>query len=239
MAQNLIVEQVSRRLSRAVSAADWETPSHVYNPLEYAWSGHRKYLARYGGKRGRVLLLGMNPGPWGMAQTGVPFGNVSSVRNWFHIETKLGRNLPEQHPKYPILGMACHRDEGSGQRLWGWAHQRCGTPEEFFTRFFVWNYCPLLFLAQNRNLTPDKLNERETVVLGRSCNQALTDVIAYLQPVAVVGIGRYAERHLRNQVEGRIPVHYLLHPSPANPSANRHWVEMAEDTLAPWLPTWQ
>lgn len=227
---------IARRLRREVAALAWRTPSHVYNPLQYAWSGHLEYLERYGGKRERALLVGMNPGPWGMAQTGVPFGNVSAVRDWFRIETRLARRLPPQHPRYPILGMRCHRDEGSGRRLWGWAQQRFGAPEQFFDSFFVWNYCPLLFLARNRNLTPEGLSHSEVNALGTACDGALERVIDTLRPVVVVGIGRYAEQRVRGLAADRFPVAYLPHPSPANPAANRRWTELAERALAPWLP---
>jgi single-strand selective monofunctional uracil DNA glycosylase len=229
--------QIARRLAARVAKLDLHTPSHVYNPLQYAWSGQRTYLERYGRKHGRVLLVGMNPGPWGMAQTGVPFGSVAAVRDWFGIEPRLSRRLPAQHPRYPILGMRCHRDEGSGRRLWGWAEQRFGTPERFFERFFVWNYCPLLFLARNRNLTPAGLSAGEARALAPLCDRALLDVIDALQPVAVVGIGRFAEQRVRNLVGERVPVGYLPHPSPASPAANREWAAMAERALAPWLPS--
>ncbi len=214
---------------------DWRTPSHVYNPLQYAWNGHRIYLQRYGRKRGRVLLVGMNPGPWGMAQTGVPFGNISAVRDWFRIESRLARSLPVQHPNYPILGMRCHRDEGSGRRLWGWAQRRFGTPERFFERFFVWNYCPLLFICRNRNLTPAGLTARESNALGRVCDRALERTIEVLEPRAIVGIGRYAEERARLVAAGRTAVGYLPHPSPASPAANRDWDSLADRALAPWL----
>lgn len=227
--------RTARQLARDASVLEWRTPSHVYNPLQYAWNGHRAYLDRYGEKTGRVLLVGMNPGPWGMAQTGVPFGNISAVRDWFRIDTKLTRDLPVQHPKYPILGMHCHRDEGSGRRLWGWARRRFGEPDRFSDKFFVWNYCPLLFLAHNRNLPPSDLSTGEASALDLVCGRALDRVIATLKPAAVVGIGRYAERRLREHVDGFLPVSWLPHPSPANPAANRRWPELADHVLAPWL----
>jgi single-strand selective monofunctional uracil DNA glycosylase len=236
MTQSTPLARIARQLARETAALAWRTPSHVYNPLEYAWSGHREYLGRYGHQDGRVLLVGMNPGPWGMAQTGVPFGNISSVREWFHIRTRLARTLPAQHPKYPILGMRCHRDESSGQRLWNWARDRLGGPDAFFERFFVWNYCPLLFLARNRNLTPTGLTAGEARALRLVCDNALQRALDALQPVAVVGIGRYAEQRVREVIGERLPIHYLLHPSPANPAANQHWPEMAEQALKPWLP---
>lgn len=227
---------IARQLSRELSALRWHTPSHVYNPLEYAWSGHRTYLERYGTQTGRVLLVGMNPGPWGMAQTGVPFGNVSSVREWFGIDARLARKLPAQHPKYPILGLACGRDEGSGKRLWGWAQSRLGPPGRFFERFFIWNYCPLLFLAKGRNLTPGQLAADEARALDAACDVALERAIAVLEPAAIVGIGRYAEQRVRACVAPGVPTAYLPHPSPANPAANQHWPELAEHALAAWLP---
>jgi single-strand selective monofunctional uracil DNA glycosylase len=229
--------QITRTLAREASGLQLTTPSHIYNPLVYAWAGHREYLRRYGVKRGRVLLLGMNPGPWGMAQTGVPFGDVVMVREWFGIETGLGSVLPEQHPKYPILGMACHRNEGSGSRLWRWAEARLGSPDEFFTRFFVWNYCPQLFIGKGRNLTPEQLTRAEADALTAVCDRALAAAVRTLAPTAIVAIGRYAERRATGLFGTDMDVRYLIHPSPANPLANRDWPKLAEATLKPWLPT--
>ncbi len=228
--------ETTRKLTHDVAGLTLTTPSHIYNPLSYAWAAHREYLRRYGSQRGRVLLLGMNPGPWGMAQTGVPFGDVVMVREWFGIETSLGGVLPEQHPKYPILGMACHRNEGSGSRLWRWAEARIGSPEDFFARFFVWNYCPLLFIRDGRNLTPEHLSQRDTTALTAVCDRALAAAIRALAPTTVVGIGRYAERRATALLGAEADIRYLPHPSPANPAANRHWPELAEHALKPWLP---
>jgi single-strand selective monofunctional uracil DNA glycosylase len=171
-----------------------------------------------------------------MAQTGIPFGDISVVREWFNIEFSLIEPLPEQHEKYPILGMDCHRRERSGERFWGWARQRFGEPRQFFEHFFVWNYCPLLFLCNNRNLTPTGLKRDEKDALARVCDRALMQVVDALEPAAVAGIGRYAQQRAGALLGESIPVAYLPHPSPANPSANRRWPEMAEEALAPWLP---
>jgi single-strand selective monofunctional uracil DNA glycosylase len=228
--------KATRTLAREVGALRFTTPSHVYHPLDYAWAGHLEYLQRYGATRGRVLLLGMNPGPWGMAQTGVPFGDVAMVSEWFGIDTQLGDALPQQHPKYPILGMACHRNEGSGSRVWRWAQERLGAPEDFFERFFVLNYCPLLFIGDGRNLTPERLSRPEIEALTAVCDRALAAAIRALAPVAVVGIGRYAERRAKIVLGEEADVRYLAHPSPANPAANRDWPMLAEQALQLWLP---
>ncbi|TAM50805.1 MAG: single-stranded DNA-binding protein [Nevskiaceae bacterium] len=237
MTTEISLVRLARKWSRDLAGLEFHTPSHVYNPLDYAWDGYHQYLERFGEGTGRVLLVGMNPGPWGMTQTGVPFGNISAVRGWFHIDTRLmPHHLPLQHEKYPILGMACHRDEGSGKRLWGWVQDRVGTPEQFFERFFVWNYCPLLFLAKNRNLIPGALKAAESRPLDALCDEALAHAVRVLKPAAIMGIGRYAVDKAKAVVGDSVPVGYLHHPSPANPTANARWPELAEEALRQWLP---
>jgi single-strand selective monofunctional uracil DNA glycosylase len=206
--------------------------THVYNPLDYAFEAHKQYLERYGGLGANALLIGMNPGPWGMAQTGVPFGEVAYVRDWLGIDASIGRPNPE-HPKRPVEGLACQRSEVSGRRLWGWAKERFHVPSRFFERFFVINYCPLMFMEESgRNRTPDKLAKGETDALLAACDQALNDTVEHLQPTHVIGVGKFAESRARSVIGDRsIVVASILHPSPANPHANRGWAEVIEKQL--------
>ena len=205
--------------------------AYVYNPLEYAAAPHRRYLERYAG-RPQVLLIGMNPGPWGMAQTGVPFGAVSMVRDWLGIAGRVGKPLRE-HPKRPVEGFACPREEVSGARLWGWARATFGTPERFFERFFVGNYCPLLFLDEGgRNLTPDKLAAADREALTTPCDRALRRLAEKLGVEVAVGVGHYAEKRARAALAGLdVRIGRVLHPSPASPLANRGWGEKASEQL--------
>lgn len=197
--------------------------THVYNPLEYAWERHRDYLTRYA-DRPRAVLVGMNPGPWGMAQTGVPFGDVVMVRDWLRIEGPVGRPSRE-HPKRPVAGFACHRREVSGQRLWGWARDTFGVPERFFERFFVLNYCPLCFMEESgRNRTPDKLPAADSQRLYRVCDAALCAAVQCLGPSHVLGVGGFAAGRAREALAGLpVTLGQILHPSPASPRANRDW----------------
>jgi single-strand selective monofunctional uracil DNA glycosylase len=225
--------KISRRLSRAVSRLSFALPvTHVYNPLRYARGPHEAYLERFGQKRGRVVLLGMNPGPFGMAQTGVPFGEVGHVRDWMRIEGQVKRPAHE-HPKRPVLGFACARSEVSGARLWGWAKSRYRTPRSFFARFFVINYCPLAFLEQTgRNRTPDKLPRAEREPLYAACDRALRESIEALAPSMVVGVGTFARKRAEQVLADAVPIGVMLHPSPASPVANRGWQARAEQDLA-------
>ncbi len=225
--------QVSRSLSRVVSKLRFAEPvTHVYNPLEYARRPHELYLERYGAGPKEVVLVGMNPGPFGMAQTGVPFGDVALVRDWMGIEASVGHPKSE-HPKRPVLGFECARSEVSGSRLWGWARDRFGSPERFFSRFFVLNYCPLVFLEESgRNRTPDKLSAAERAALLPACDQALRAALEMLDPALVVGVGAWATKRARSALgDGALPVGTVLHPSPASPRANRGWARQAEDEL--------
>jgi single-strand selective monofunctional uracil DNA glycosylase len=225
---------VSRELSGCVGQLAVGAPvAHVYNPLDYAQSLHEAYLARYGQATKDVVLLGMNPGPFGMAQTGIPFGDVTVVRDFLGLSGEVG--TPEhEHPKRKVLGMACARSEVSGTRLWGWAKDEFGTAERFFERFFVANYCPLVFMeASARNLTPDKLPQGEQQALFAACDQALCAMVAILCPRFVVGVGVFAAERARRALDGTgVTVGSILHPSPASPMANRGWVAQARRQLA-------
>jgi len=225
---------VADALARAVDRLRFAAPvTHVYDPLVYARAPFRAYAERYGRGPKEVVLVGMNPGPFGMAQTGVPFGEVELVRDWLGIEEKVG-TPPREHPKRPVEGFACTRREVSGQRLWGFARDRFEKPERFFARFFVWNYCPLLFLeTSGRNLTPDKLRAAERAPLERACDAALRHAIAILRPRLVVGVGHFAESRARSALDGiDVAIGRIPHPSPASPAANRGWAEQAERALA-------
>jgi single-strand selective monofunctional uracil DNA glycosylase len=225
--------ECARNLGRLVSGLRFAPPvTHVYNPLDYAWKAHSQYLELYGAAPIEVLLLGMNPGPWGMAQTGVPFGEVGAVRDWLGIDAEIGRPDPE-HPKRPVKGLGCTRSEVSGARLWGWARAVFGTPENFADRFFIANYCPLAFLEESgRNRTPDKLKVDEKEPLFTLCDHALRRTVDCLRPRLVVGIGAFAEGRARAALDGQdVVVGRILHPSPASPAANKGWAEQATSQL--------
>jgi len=202
--------------------------AHVYNPLVYAREPHAAYLARFGSPAKEALFVGMNPGPWGMAQTGVPFGEITLVTGWLGINGPVSRPADE-HPKKRVDGFSCRRSEVSGRRLWGLIRERFGTPERFFARFFVANYCPLLFLAADGgNITPDKLRRGEQEPLFAACDRALRRTVELLQPRLVIGIGGFAEGRCREALAGLgVEVGRIIHPSPASPAANRNWAGTA------------
>ena len=223
---NELVE-AARKLRDSVSSLSFSAPvAYVYNPLGYAWEVHRAYLETYGGGPKRSIFLGMNPGPWGMVQTGIPFGEVNLVRQWLKLEKVIQPPLCE-HPRRRILGFDCPRSEVSGKRLWSLFAQKFGEAGRFFEQHFVVNYCPLAFLEESgRNRTPEKLPANESAPLYELCDNHLLKVLDILRPEWVVAVGGFAEKRaaaVEPCCRHSIRVVRILHPSPANPLANRDW----------------
>ncbi len=231
------LSQIAESLNDALAPLTFAPPvAYTYNPWRYARALRDAYFARWGqpGPR-RVLFVGMNPGPWGMAQTGVPFGEVGVVRDWLGLRGEL--DLPDDypvHPKRPLQGLACPRSEVSGARLWGWLRARWGTPEALFQDAFVHNWCPLAFLeASGANRTPDRLPAAERAALFPPCDQALRAVAELFTPRLVVGVGRFAAQRATLALDGlEVAILPILHPSPANPQANHGWAEQVEAQLS-------
>lgn len=224
---------IVERLRERTCSLQFEEPvAHVYAPLDYARDACAMYIDKHARQGVRALLLGMNPGPWGMAQTGVPFGEVAHVRDFLGIECPVGKPRNE-HPKRPVLGFECPRSEVSGRRLWGWVQERYGSPEPFFKTFFVWNWCPLAFLEEGgRNRTPDKLRVSERGPLEDACDEALRAVVDALEPEMVIGVGAFARKRAEHALgDGGPSFGTILHPSPASPAANRGWAPQAEAQL--------
>ncbi len=226
----------TRRLVKELKPLAFSAPAAcVYQPLDYAWKPHQRYLERFAGGPKRVVFLGMNPGPYGMAQTGVPFGEITAVRDWMGIEEPVGKPLPE-HPKRPIQGFACQRSEVSGRRLWGLFAERFGTADAFFKDHFVLNFCPLVWMSETgANLTPDKIPAMDMAPVEQACLKHLGEVISMLRPSFLIGVGAFAEERLRRAAEtcgSEARIGRILHPSPASPAANRGWAEVASRQLA-------
>ncbi len=220
----------ARELGEAVGRLTFAAPvAYVYNPLDYAWPMHEGYLRRYGAGPKRFVFLGMNPGPFGMTQTGVPFGEIAAVRDWMGLRAPIG-SPAAVHPKRPITGFDCNRSEVSGKRLWGLFAKRFGTAEAFFRDHFVLNYCPLVFVGDTgKNITPDKLAPEERATLAALCDAHLRRAVEALAPEWVLGIGAYAEARICEAMPERASrCARLPHPSPASPSANKDWAGQTE-----------
>ena len=67
------------------------------------------------------------------------------------------------------------------------------------------------------------------------CDKALVRILSLLQATEIVTVGRTVNERLikiREKFGLDINIHFLMHPSPANPAANRGWSEIAEKSLS-------
>jgi single-strand selective monofunctional uracil DNA glycosylase len=225
--------QSTSELSDALNQLKFPFPVHVvYNPLDYAWEAHADYISRYAGLGATTLFLGMNPGPFGMMQTGIPFGEVTAVKDWLQIRGTI-KKPAIQHPKRPVVGWDCPRSEVSGRRLWGLFKSRFETPERFFGQHYVLNYCPLGFLSETgSNITPDKIGAEPLRMVTSACDSHLREVCRILNITHAVGIGGFAEKRLSEALSrDSISIGRMLHPSPASPAANKNWAATATQQL--------
>ena len=233
MSRNVKLIKATKALSQSVGSLSFDLPTaYVYNPLEYAWEIHRQYLALAEGGKKKVVFLGMNPGPYGMAQTGVPFGEIPAVRDWMGLSGEVTKPNPE-HPKRQVDGLGCTKSEVSGRRLWGLFSEKYPDAHEFFKDHFVINYCPLVFMEESgKNRTPDKLPAAETKPLEQACDDHLRQVIEILEPEWLIGVGAFAEKRASIALSDlNVQIGKILHPSPASPAANRGWAEAANKQL--------
>ena len=225
--------KAAKKLSEVVNSLSFGEPtSFIYNPLDYAWAIHEQYLQLAGQGKKKVVMLGMNPGPFGMAQTGVPFGEIPAVRDWMGLHGVVDKPSPE-HPKRPVEGLACTKSEVSGRRLWGLFSEKFPDAKDFFKDHFVANYCPLVFMEESgRNRTPDKLPAYEKKPLEEACDRHLREIVEILQPEWLIGVGGFAKKRAEEALRGmEIKIGAILHPSPASPAANRGWAEAATKQL--------
>ena len=233
MSRTVKLIKATKALSQSVGSLSFDLPTtYVYNPLEYAWGIHRQYLELAKGGKKKVVFLGMNPGPYGMAQTGVPFGEIPAVRDWMGLRGEVKKPNPE-HPKRPVDGLECAKSEVSGRRLWGLFAEKFPEVHDFFKDHFVVNYCPLVFMEESgKNRTPDKLVVSETKPLEELCDQHLLEIVEIFEPDWLVGVGGFAEKRATIALSGmNVQIGKILHPSPASPAANRGWAAAATKQL--------
>lgn len=148
----------TQHLNSLLKPLRFTTPvAYCYNPLEYALKPYTTYIKKYCTASKDIIFVGMNPGPFGMCQTGIPFGEVNAVKDWLQICDEVSK--PDSVcAKRPVLGFASTRSEESGKKFWGLFQDICKVPEEFFKSAFVYNYCPLAFMNKNgANITPNNL----------------------------------------------------------------------------------
>ena len=211
----------------------------IYNPLRYAWDVHEEYLRRSGGHGAKAILMGMNPGPHGMGQMGIPFAATTVVRELIGIQGIEVNQPVNPHPNRPVNGLSHPKEEVSGTRLWNALSERYGSAGCIFEKVFVLNHCPLMIFSGPRatNITPDNIAGPSVKRLIERCDEHLREVVRILGIESVVGVGKYAERRARESLASMgVSVTSCWHPSPASPLANRNGGADWRENISSVLP---
>ncbi|KAL1122807.1 hypothetical protein AAG570_003133 [Ranatra chinensis] len=232
-----LILQIELKLSRRLRDTDFgPSVEYVYDPLTYAYDIHSKFVRKFCLGTKEILFLGMNPGPWGMMQNGVPFGENTSVQQFLGLFGTVVK--PErEHPLRPVLGLACRRSEVSGKRFWSLARLLGASEAEvFFRHCFVYNYFPLCLIGSHgKNVTPPELKAAVQRSIESACDSALCEVISLLNVKVVIGIGRFSEKKALNVVSraglNDVKVLFLPHPSPRNPATNKDWLTTTKQLI--------
>ncbi|XP_045776673.1 single-strand selective monofunctional uracil DNA glycosylase [Maniola jurtina] len=207
----------------------------VYNPSIYARYTFEMYARKYCNTKKKIMFFGMNPGPWGMSQTGVPFGEISSVRDWLGIEGPVNKP-PHEIRERPVDGFDCKRTEVSGKRFWGLLKTICGTPENFFKTSFVYNYINQQWMKSNGcNLTPGDFKVSDMEPLYNICDPIFVKILKLYEVEIVVAIGKFCETRAQKAIKKYLPsssikILYLSHPSPRSVN-NNNWEQKALEEL--------
>ena len=88
-------------------------------------------------------------------------------------------------------------------------------------------------MNSGRNITPEQLGGPVVDSLYRLCDAALLALVRRLEVEWVVGVGQFAARRAQMALSPHVPVRVgaILHPSPANPAANRDWARTASTQM--------
>lgn len=211
---------------------DKKKVQYVYNPVDYAYAGYSRYVRKYLKSSKKILFVGLNPGPYGMCQTGIPFGDVSTVKEWMELEMDISKPLDEC-PKKPVDGLKCTTVEQSGKRFWGFFKKKCGAADNFFRNAFVINYCPIAFFDRSgKNVTPNELEVSSREELEKICDEYLEKVVEMVKCEIIICVGRYAEHKVKSIFidNSEINILYMKHPSPQVGSED-NWLADAHEFL--------
>ena len=212
--------ELGKKLTKDCSNIEW-----AYNPLDYAWDIHKKYIELYGGLGAKTVILGMNPGH-GMGNTGIPFGCPEQVNKYLKIKDIKIKKLEKMHPKRIVNGLECDKPEISGRRIWGLVKDIYGQPRNAFSKIYVINHFPLwMFDKKGRNITPDKLPIVASKTMLEQCDSTVLEIINALEANKVIAVGNYAEKRIKKIISKKnipnLQIKKIPHPSPANPFSNK------------------
>jgi len=259
---NTVADQIlaaSDRLSERLAALPPVGDLVALDPTRYcrsAWAAYLQMAARLG----CVLVVGMNPGPHGMAQTGVPFTDP-----WIVDELDLQAPRADVPPAdIPAVGSWRHRShrargvlgskrEESAKRLWPLLREICApyaavgpsadkiaeATRRVCNEVLLVNALPICWLdPAGKNVSAEQVEKRAPAQVREGLrdlvNEWLQAVADILRPAAVIGVGRWAREFVTDlDVDHFVEIPFrdgIKHPSPSAGS-EAAWRAEAEPIL--------
>jgi single-strand selective monofunctional uracil DNA glycosylase len=220
---------------RIAASTGWK----IWNPGLYAASWHALFRKEYPASAGCILVFGLNPGPYGMAQTGIPFTDLKRLRE--HLP-RLAKGLERRGCSLAGVGLAprslrpylSRTFESSAVRVYRFLSRGWGSAEDGWRSVVVANPCSLLFMdAAGENRTPADLvgavsRRTGSLVAARRlrerCNAlrrlAAREAVRVLSPRGVVLLGKDAQRAMQTGIAPLLGPDSILgweHPARAVP----------------------
>lgn len=150
-------EPLAREISRSTG---WL----VVNPGSYGERWHARFRRTYPLRRNPLLFCGLNPGPYGMAQTGVPFTDLKRLRAELprlatELEATGSALVPPGLAPAPLRPFLTRTFESSSVRVYRFLALVRETAEAALRDVVFVNPCPLLFVERRsgENRTPADL----------------------------------------------------------------------------------
>jgi single-strand selective monofunctional uracil DNA glycosylase len=191
-------EPMARQLARATG---WL----VLNPGRYGERWHARFRRAYPMSPRPLLVFGLNPGPYGMAQTGVPFTDLKRLESalpglWKDL---VASGEPVTRPGLAPPSLARHLTrtfESSSVRVYRFLERAYGRPELALREVVFVNPCPLLFIdpetGANRTPAdlPRALRARKAAELVHAFEElrraTVLEAVAELEPRGAILLGR-------------------------------------------------
>jgi len=165
----------------------------VWNPALYALDIYQEYLTKFPPEPGAILALGLNPGPYGMAQTGIPFTDCRTASGALGMEMTIPGKAPDD--LISRLKKANGKWRGTYERsslgMYRFLILAWGDIKTAYRNWFVGNPCPLLFLDPERwNVTPADPRLRRMKEVGELRQRAVIGFSEILNPRGIVCFGK-------------------------------------------------
>jgi single-strand selective monofunctional uracil DNA glycosylase len=217
----------SRRFAPLARSIARATGWLVLDPSRYGERWHAPFRRLYPPRARPLLVFGLNPGPYGMAQTGIPFTDLKRLAQGL---PRLAAELARSGERLSLPGLApsslqpflTRTFESSSVRVHRFLRLAHGSAERAFREVVFVNPCPLLFIdrALGENRTPADLPRALRAGVDEARVEVVSVAVARLRARGAIVLGRDAAAALSVPLRARLGERAVVeweHPARAVP----------------------